>query len=279
MVVGFRNLGKAVDPLEVESYTGFFYPATISEGAPSPLFVSYYRCSGYLRGGVGDEWPFATLAAEGVAALCVNSPPMSDDAVERYQQGLNSIQQVVDMLAAEGAVDPTRVGIGGLSFGAELSMWVAMHSDLTRAVSLATPVVSPMMRLIFSPWEEQHFGRLRRYWQLGTPEETPELWREYSPAFDIHSVRAPILMQFSEQEWRTSFDYSIPMIRAGLADAYVFPHEQHQKAQPRHKLAVYERNLDWFRFWLQDYETPDPAKAEQYRRWREMREVRTTTGR
>ena len=45
----------------------------------------------------------------------------------------------------------------------------------------------------------------------------------------------------------------------------------HQKFQPRHKLAVYERNLDWFRFWLQGYEDPNPAKEKQYARWREMR--------
>ena len=26
--------------------------------------------------------------------------------------------------------------------------------------------------------------------------------------------------------------------------------------------------VDWFRFWLQESEDPDPAKAEQYERWR-----------
>jgi len=32
-------------------------------------------------------------------------------------------------------------------------------------------------------------------------------------------------------------------------------------------------SVDWFRFWLQDYEDPDPAKAEQYARWRELRKL------
>jgi hypothetical protein len=31
--------------------------------------------------------------------------------------------------------------------------------------------------------------------------------------------------------------------------------------------------VDWFRFWLQGEEDPDPAKAEQYARWRELREL------
>ncbi len=65
--------------------------------------------------------------------------------------------------------------------------------------------------------------------------------------------------------------YEIPLIRAHRADLYVFPNEPHQKFQPKHKLAVYERNLDWFRFWLQGYEDPDPAKAAQYACWREMK--------
>lgn len=32
-------------------------------------------------------------------------------------------------------------------------------------------------------------------------------------------------------------------------------------------------DLDWFRLWLQDYEDPDPAKAAQYMRWRELRKL------
>jgi hypothetical protein len=33
-------------------------------------------------------------------------------------------------------------------------------------------------------------------------------------------------------------------------------------------------NVDWFDFWLNSHEDPDPAKAEQYKRWRELRKLR-----
>lgn len=66
-------------------------------------------------------------------------------------------------------------------------------------------------------------------------------------------------------------EYTLPLIREGRADMYVFPDEPHIKFQPRHKLAAYERNVDWFRFWLQGYEDPNPAKRPQYARWRQMR--------
>jgi hypothetical protein len=78
-------------------------------------------------------------------------------------------------------------------------------------------------------------------------------------------------MQFPEQEYMHGLDYAIPLMRSNRADIYVFPNEPHNKFQPRHKLAVYARNLDWFRFWLQGYEDPDPSKAPQYAHWRSMR--------
>jgi hypothetical protein len=53
---------------------------------------------------------------------------------------------------------------------------------------------------------------------------------------------------------------------------YVYLNEGHVKFQPRTKYLVYQRNLDWMNFWLQDKEDPDPNKQEQYKRWRAMRE-------
>src|SRR3546814_16062731 len=83
----------------------------------------------------------------------------------------------------------------------------------------------------------------------------------------------------SEQEYMYALDYEIPLIREHRADLYVFPNEPHQKFQPRHKLAVYERKVDWFRFWLQGYEDPDPAKAAQRPEERRVGEACVRPGR
>jgi hypothetical protein len=53
----------------------------------------------------------------------------------------------------------------------------------------------------------------------------------------------------------------------------VFRDETHIKWQPAHLHTIVQRNLDWFEFWLQDREDPDPAKAEQYTRWRKLKEL------
>ena len=52
---------------------------------------------------------------------------------------------------------------------------------------------------------------------------------------------------------------------------YVFPDETHNKWQPAHRKAIYQRNLDWFGFWLQGKVDPDPTKTSQYERWQAMK--------
>jgi len=253
-------------------FTGQFYSARRSGAGPAPLFVTYYSCPGFVRGGVGDEWPLASLAQAGISALCINDPPgYIMDAVARHGQGMAAVESVIDLLSLEGEIDRARVGMGGLSFGGAVTMWTATESDLLTAASVANPVVSPTYYLIGSMKGDAFLKGLRDMWGLGAPSETPERWKALSPAFKLDRIRAPILFQHSEQEYMYALDYEIPLIREHRADLYVFPNEPHQKFQPKHKLAVYNRNLDWFRFWLQGYEDPDPAKAAQYARWRQMK--------
>lgn len=53
-------------------------------------------------------------------------------------------------------------------------------------------------------------------------------------------------------------------------EAYIFQDEYHMPEQPRRLVATQERNLDWFRFWLQGYEDPDFSKRRQYERWERL---------
>ena len=253
-------------------FTGQFYSARRRGDGPVPLFVTYYSCPGFVRGGVGDEWPLASLAQAGISALCINDPPgYIMDAVARHGQGMAAVESVIDLLSSEGEIDRAHVGMGGLSFGGAVTLWTATESDVLAAASVANPVVSPTYYLIGSMKGDAFLKGLREMWGLGAPSETPERWKAISPAFKLDRIRAPILFQHSEQEYMYALDYEIPLIREHRADLYVFPNEPHQKFQPKHKLAAYERNLDWFRFWLQGYEDPTPSKKTQYARWQQMK--------
>lgn len=253
-------------------YTGQFYSARRDGDRPAPLFVTYYSCPGFIRGGVGDEWPLVSMAQVGISALCINRRPgYTLDAVARYGEGLSAVASVVDLLSKKDAIDRQRVGMGGLSFGGEVTMWIVMKSNLLAAASVANPVVSPLYSLIGSMKGKAFRTGLRKNWELGSPSDTPKRWKVISPVFQLNRIQAPILFQHSEQEYMYALDYEIPLICEHRAELYVFPNEPHQKFQPRHKLAVYERNIDWFRFWLQGYEDPSPSKKAQYVRWRDMR--------
>jgi hypothetical protein len=43
--------------------------------------------------------------------------------------------------------------------------------------------------------------------------------------------------------------------------------------KPWDRLVSQQGNVDWFCFWLKGEENPDPAKAEQYARWHELRKL------
>jgi len=48
-------------------------------------------------------------------------------------------------------------------------------------------------------------------------------------------------------------------------------------SEPAHRLAVYERNIDWFAFWLLGEEDGSAEKAQQFQRWRSMLAVSAGT--
>lgn len=253
-------------------YTGVMFLPPPS-GAPAPLFVNYYQCDGFVRGGVGDEWPFAALADAGIVSVCMNMTRFgaAEDGVGRYRAAEAGVRTLIDQLAGRGLVDRDEVGMGGLSFGSEVTMWIAMHTDLIAAASVVSPQFEPANYWFNNVRGRDHRDVLRRFWGLGAPDETPEQWRLLSPALNVGRIRAPILLQLPEQEARYAVEFYARLSNSPTpTEMYVFPDERHVKTQPRHRLAVYRRNLDWFRFWLQGHVDSDPAKADQYRRWRAL---------
>jgi dipeptidyl aminopeptidase/acylaminoacyl peptidase len=252
-----------------DAYTGWLFPAQAGETG-TPLFVTLYTCDGFLRGGLGDEWPLASMAQAGISAICINGNPVPFVMEDYYGQAIRAIESVASVLAREGLVDPERIGMGGLSHGSEMTMWTASHSGLLSAASVASPSITPNWYL-FNSLRDTFRDTVEVHWGLDDPRTSPGRWREVSPAFKLDRIAAPVLFQMSEQEWLFALEYALPLVRRSQADVYVFPNEPHIKFQPRHKLAAYQRNLDWFRFWLLDEEDPGREREQQYVKWREMR--------
>lgn len=256
-----------------QMFTGqLLLPAGSDALGRRPLFISYYNCAGYLTGGEGDAWPMPVMAARGIAALCINKPPHAvGDMVAQYDLALSGIVAIVDQLAHDGVIDRSRVGMGGLSFGSEVTLWVARYSQLLAAVSVASLQIEPSYYWLNGVAGRDHHALVRQVWGLGAPDETPERWRLVSPALSSEKLRAPVLLQLPEQELRSSIELFARLSNTSTpAELYGFPNEPHILVQPRHRLATYTRNLDWFDFWLRGVEDPDPLKTEQYARWRAL---------
>jgi dipeptidyl aminopeptidase/acylaminoacyl peptidase len=249
---------------------------------PAPLYVNYYSCEGFLRGGEGDEWPIPALLDVGFVIACINAVPSSgpQDAVADYRIGLSAVRALIDKLSSQGLVDRRKVAMGGLSFGSEVAFWVSTHSDLLAALSVTSPQPEPASYWLNAVTGPDIPKSMRRVWGLGAPDDTPERWRLVSPALNAEKIRIPVLFQMPEMEARR-----VPELYARLAgqgtptELYAFPDEAHIKELPRHRLAVYQRNLDWFRYWLQGHRDPDPGKAEQYRRWDRLRDRKLSADR
>jgi dipeptidyl aminopeptidase/acylaminoacyl peptidase len=110
---------------------------------------------------------------------------------------------------------------------------------------------------------------------LGAPSgDSGPRWQKISSALNVDRIHAPLLINASDAE----YTYSMQLAN-GLRDLkkpfemFIYTDERHVKNQPKHRYSIYERNVDWFNFWLRDKEDPDPAKADQYKRWREMRKL------
>ena len=56
-------------------------------------------------------------------------------------------------------------------------------------------------------------------------------------------------------------------------DLIYLPDGSHILVKPWERMVSQQGAVDWFRFWLKGEEDLDPAKAEQYTRWRELRKL------
>ena len=209
--------------------------------------------------------------------LCMSQPgPIPDESGEYppffiKNNFLLSWENVLDMLDEQGLIDPGRVGITGLSMGVD-----AIAYGLHRTGRFSAAAVSglsssgPMGYFFGDARSRQVFSDLG----LGRPgTEDDYNWKEMNLGLNAHKVSTPILVQSSDGEMRFSWiNYTMLKEDGPPIDMYVFRDEHHIKWHPRNKKAVAVRAVDWMKFWLKGEEDADPAKAEQYKRWRELRE-------
>jgi len=100
-------------------------------------------------------------------------------------------------------------------------------------------------------------------------------WVKRSPGFNLDRINTPLLVVGEGP-------VSLLLMWAPYAglrylqkpvELIMLNTHEHLLTNPAVPMASQGGSVDWFRFWLKDYEDPDPKKEEQYERWRRLKKM------
>ncbi|HMI20849.1 MAG TPA: Atxe2 family lasso peptide isopeptidase [Sphingomonas sp.] len=266
-------------------------PPDYRPGQRVPLVVTQYHSLGFLRGGTGDEYPIFLFAERGMAVLSVERPPdimhlapqlsswtdliafRQKDWAERRSM-LSALLKGVDLAIEQGVADPARLGLTGLSDGATSVSFALVNSHRFAAAASSTCCIDPNTVTTYGGIGWSDFMQQTGYPPATRPD--PSFWAPMSIAQNARTITTPLLLQSADSEYLLALE-TFEALRElkRPVELYVFPNELHNKIEPVHRAAAFERSLDWFDFWLRGHADPAPAKAAQYRRWDKMRDAQT----
>jgi dipeptidyl aminopeptidase/acylaminoacyl peptidase len=185
-----------------------------------------------------------------------------------------SIEGMIDYLDARGLIDRDRIGIVGWSFAGYLARYAVAFS---RYPFRAAAVVDGSD---FGYWQyvsEINVGpRNREIFEQfnGAPPfgQGLQAWMKTAVSFNLDRVHAPIRqLGFGRYWFQYNWESFVGLRRLGKPVEMVWlPEAAHEPVRPFERRTAQQGDVDWFGFWLQGYEDPDPAKAEQYRRWENL---------
>ena len=268
----------------IEAFADVVLPVGYRRGHRYPLVVVQYQSRGFLRGGTGDEFPIQAYANLGFAVLSIQRPmavgalwrPNNYVEVDRrslrdfadWRSVLSVIEQGVSLLIDRGIADPDAIGITGLSGGSSIVQFAALNSDLFSAAIVSGCCWEPGQTAILGPAAGDLYARIG--WPSVT-ERAESFWSRISLARNAKRVAFPILFDAADDEFRAALKSYTALREAGKAtDFFVFPNEHHIKWQPAHRLAAYERSINWFRYWLRGIWPSNPAERAETERWAAM---------
>jgi dipeptidyl aminopeptidase/acylaminoacyl peptidase len=231
------------------------------------------------------EWhstfPVQTLAGQGYATLMVNDSDGGEHGAgspvkAREKEGWNTLstfESAVQMMVQRGIADPDKLGLYGWSHGASVVEFLVAHSKLhfTAACLGEGGGYGPGLY-----WSAGHPGGpklLQTFYGGPLTAQTAAAYLEYSPALNVEKIKTPLLMEY-QSVWRMTVagELYVPLRVLGVpAELVGYENEVHNFVRPTTRFASMHRKVDWFNYWMLEKEDPDPAKAEQYVRWRKMK--------
>ena len=237
-----------------------------SEFRPSGVFPTAFAARALAAKGI-----MVLQTATGVAgATCpIVTPEEGPCAVTMFESAANQ-------LVSDGLVDREKIGIIGFS----RTCFSVMEMLTTSSVHLSAASITDGVMfdylgyILFTDRISSEADRV-----IGAPPfgEGLQLWLKRSPGFNIDKIttpllvvgRGPISLVFMWQPYAGLRYLHKPV------DLIMLNTDEHVLTNAAVRMASQGGSVDWFCFWLKDEEDPNPAKADQYTRWRELRELKT----
>jgi hypothetical protein len=258
-----------------EQKAGLFKPSDYQAGRRYPLLIqthgfdeSQFRPSG----GFTTAFAARELASAGIVVLQVGQTgTCPDDTPEEGPCISASYRHVVQRLVSEGIVDPERIGIIGFSATCFHVMTALINGSVhAKAASVTDGIMVTYMQYLFFGFAAPEFDLI-----IGAKpfDEGLNLWFKRSVGFHFDKISAPLLVVGeSPQSLLAMWEpYAVLHYLHKPVDLIMLNTDEHVLTNPAVRMASQGGSVDWFRFWLQGYEDPDPSKADQYMRWRGLK--------
>lgn len=273
------------------SYTGgLYYPPDYTLGRRYPIVVQTHGFSPD-RFMIDGPWTTAfaaqPLASHGIMVLQMFGFPTAEkskeledymkdvDTPREVDRNVNAIEGAIEYLDKHGLVDLNRVGLIGFS---RTCWWVKYALVNSRYHFAAASVTDGVDGGYFQyvTVANQPLAAAMEGANGGDPWHQGMLsWLRRAPAFGVDKVSTPLrIVALSQASVLGEWEWFAAMKRLNKpVDFVVIKDGSHVLQRPWDRRVSQGGNADWFIFWLKGEEDPDPEKADQYSRWRELRKL------
>jgi dipeptidyl aminopeptidase/acylaminoacyl peptidase len=276
----------------IEALCGLYLPPDYVPNTKYPLVIQThgFHSLEFSMDGRSEYSGFAArpLAARGIVVLQASSFKNPSD-LERVKNdgslGATPEQRVkhfdalvyenaIEQLDRDHVIDPARVGIIGFSRSVSVVLYVLTHSQHSFAAAMLLDGVGGGY---FENMAFQSGAFDGDALNGGKPPfgEGLKQWLQESPSFNLDKIHTPIeLVAITSPAVLELWEWFAGLHLQGKpVDMLEIPYASHVIVKPWERRLAQQLTLDWFSFWLKGEEDPNPGKAEQYVRWRELRKL------
>ena len=260
---------------------GLYYPIDYDAGKEYPLVIQTHGFTAskfMIDGPQPSAFAAQALAGRGMFVFQLDNDFTDAGSFKDIRRESAKFEDIVRHLAERKLINNRQVGIVGFSHTCAYVKYVLSHP---RGISFAAASVQ-------DGWDAGYFGyilvgvenghnKLDESVYNGTNPfgRGLEIWRDRASNFNIEHVTAPVrivapnpVSYLGEWEW-----FSALSILGKPVEMVLMEEDSHELVKPWNRHISLEGNVEWFDFWLNGHEDPDPAKAEQYARWRGLRKL------